>query len=124
MEAKVNKTVPIPVAIIFLLVGITAGFLIGQKTAQPQGIKIATAEKGEVLLEALLSRPNASQQTLEIQVERPIQKIYQHYSDNGWLVLNTSKDEDGNICIDALPKGKTRDITQELRNAVQPAKQQ
>ena len=113
-----NRTVPMPAALLMAVSGLVLGFVIGQKTT-PTETKIVTADKGAVLLEAILKHPNASSKELQARVEQPITTILKHYSDNGYLVLNTTKDDEGNICIDAFPKKKLPDITQELRNAVQ-----
>ncbi|WP_413215983.1 hypothetical protein [Paraburkholderia kururiensis] len=93
-----------------------AVYLMGHQTAKPAP-RIAVAEKSAVILEAALNEPSASQEKLKQQVAVPIRAVIERYEKAGFVVVNTSRNDQGDITLDALP-ADTIDITNELRAAV------
>ncbi|NHR07798.1 hypothetical protein HA052_21645 [Chromobacterium haemolyticum] len=86
------------------------------KTEVPTG-KYAIVEKGAVIFDAVMNRPGMDEATLNKEVSQPILAVLKKYSDEGYVVIDTGRDERGNMHIAALP-GSTIDITSELRAAV------
>jgi hypothetical protein len=99
-----SATVPanrLPYSVVILLCVIA--YLVGHQTAAPAK-NIAVAEKGAVVLE-------------------PILAILRRYQERGYMVIDTSRNEQGDMTVAALPTN-TLDITNELRAAVNlPAQQ-
>ncbi len=79
--------------------------------------RIAVAEKGAVVLEAVLARAGENQETLEKEVSQPLVALLNHYAAMGFAVIDISKDEAGNMTVAALPKD-VLDITSLLRDAI------
>jgi hypothetical protein len=102
----------------FLAVLIIAAvaFVIGRGSVQPHD-RVAVVEQGALVLEAVLSRPDASPEDLESQVRAPILQVLQKYADAGYTVLDVSRDDAGRMAVAALPAQST-DITAEMRAAM------
>ncbi|WP_148046457.1 hypothetical protein [Ralstonia pseudosolanacearum] len=118
-----SATVPanrLPYSVVILLCVIA--YLVGHQTAAPAK-NIAVAEKGAVVLEAALSRPGVTEAQMKAQVAEPILSILRRYQERGYMVIDTSRNEQGDMTVAALP-ANTLDITNELRAAVNlPAQQ-
>lgn len=93
-----------------------AMYLMGHQSARPAP-RVAVAEKGAVILEAALDHPSASQETMRQIVAQPVRAVMQRYQQAGYVVIDTSRDDQGDMTVDALP-ADTVDITNELRTAV------
>lgn len=89
-------------------------------TAKP--VPVAVAERGAVVLEAVLEMPGASREELQNAVELPTKAVLQKYRDLGYLVIDTSRNDDGSMMVATLPE-TVIDITAEMRAAVQRAAQ-
>jgi predicted GNAT superfamily acetyltransferase len=100
-------------AVLILAAG---AFALGRTSAHPQE-RIAVAEKGAVVMEAVLQRPGATSQQLDAQVREPILGVLQRYASRGYAVIDVSRDQQGAMAVAALPMGAV-DITGELRTAV------
>ena len=108
----------------YLAVGIlvAGAFYLGHLLSTPPA-RIAVAEKGAVVLEAVLARAGESQESLEKEVIQPIVALLNHYAAMGFAVIDISKDEAGNMSVAALPN-EVVDITSSLRAAIKkPASQ-
>jgi hypothetical protein len=118
-----STTVPtnrLPYSVVCLLCVIA--YLVGHQTAAPAK-NIAVAEKGAVVLEAALSRPGVTEAQMKAQVAEPILAVLRHYQERGFMVIDTSRNELGDLTVAAVP-ANTLDITNELRAAVNlPAQQ-
>lgn len=104
----------VPFSALFILSGacLYAGHQYGQENQ-----KIAVGERGAVVIDAVLDRPGASKEQLLDEVQNPILRVLKQYADQGYVVIDSSKDDAGNYAIAALPSGSI-DITQALREAV------
>ncbi|MDN4571871.1 hypothetical protein DBB29_24750 [Pandoraea cepalis] len=107
-----------PLAILLCLIA----YLIGHQTAAPPK-NIVFAEKGAVLLEAALDRPNRTEQQLKAEIAEPIRSVLSRYQALGYVVIDASRNDEGDMTIAALP-ANALDITNELRAAVNLAPQQ
>ncbi|MGR9587094.1 hypothetical protein [Pandoraea sputorum] len=85
--------------------------------------KVAIVEKGAVVLEAALDRQGLSEQQLKAQVGEPIKAVLQKYQKKGFVVIDVSRNDEGDMTVAALPSN-TLDITNELRAAVHLPPQQ
>lgn len=105
----------------FLAVVIVAGgaFVAGQHAA-PSANKVASAEKGAIVLETMLAHPEADERFVDQQLRQPILAVVRKYADRGYTVLDASRDDAGNLAVVAMPTG-VLDITDELRKAVREA---
>lgn len=103
---------PYSVAIMLCL----ATYLMGHQAATPAK-NVAIVEKGAVILEATLDRPNLSEAQIKAQVSEPIKEVLRRYQKNGYVVIDTSRNDQGEITVAAIPPN-TVDITNELRAAV------
>ncbi|OYU42754.1 MAG: hypothetical protein CFE44_22230 [Burkholderiales bacterium PBB4] len=104
--------VPFSALVILLGACLYAGHQYGQENQ-----KIAIGERGAVVIEAVLDRPGASKEQLVKEVQDPILQVLKQYADQGYVVIDSSKDDAGNYAVAALPSGAL-DITQALREAV------
>jgi hypothetical protein len=91
-------------------------YLMGHQSAK-QPPRIAVAEKGAVILEAALANPTATGEKMKQMVTVPIRDVMRRYEQAGYVVINTSRNDEGDMTVDALP-ADTVDITGELRAAV------
>ncbi|KWK68769.1 hypothetical protein [Burkholderia ubonensis] len=92
------------------------GYRAGHETAKPAP-RIAIAEKGAVVLEAALSHPTATPAQLKALITDPISTVLRRYDAQGFVVVDTSRNDQGDMTVTALP-AETLDITNELRAAV------
>ena len=93
-----------------------SGFLAGQQFSTPTA-KVAYAERGAIVLNAVLDRAGQSDESLQDEVVEPIKSVLQRYADLGYVVIDTSKDDSGNMAIAALPADAI-DITEIMRKAI------
>lgn len=102
----------------FLAVAILAAcaFYAGRISANASP-RLAIAEKGAVVMDAVLQHPDATPEQLERQVRKPILTVLQKYQAAGYTVIDASRDERGLMAVATVPAG-TVDITPELRRAV------
>ncbi len=103
-------------AIVFMATGFYAG-----QEFRPEGPKVAIAERGAVILEAVLERHDATEELLQREVSKPVLEVLQRYADLGYVVIDSSKDDAGNYAVAALPSSVI-DITEALRQAVKKPK--
>lgn len=109
---------PYSVAIMLCL----ATYMMGHQAAAPTR-NVVTVEKGAVILEATLSRPTQSEAQIRAQVSEPVKAILRRYQQRGYVVIDTSRNDQGEMTVTAIPPN-TIDITNELRAAVHlPARQ-
>jgi hypothetical protein len=95
------------------------GFAVANKNAKPIP-KIAFAEKGALVLSNVLARQDISESTLDEQIKKPILAVMKRYVDQGYVVIDSSRDENGNMAINAIPPGAI-DITSEMKEAINKA---
>ena len=79
--------------------------------------KYAIADKGLVIFEAIQDRPTESEEQLATEITKPILAVLEKYRSKGYVVIDASRDEKGNMSISALP-GSAINITDEMRKAV------
>jgi hypothetical protein len=108
------------VSYVSALILMVVGFYIGHEL-KPEGPKIAVAERGAVILEAVLDRHGATEETLQQEVSKPVLDVLKKYADLGYVVIDSSKDDSGNYVVAALPAGAI-DITEALRQAIKKPK--
>ena len=101
-----------PLAVLLCLIA----YVLGHQTASPAR-NIAFAEKGAVLLEAALDRPNRTEQQMKTEIAAPIRAVLRRYQELGYVVIDASRNDDGDMTIAAIPANAV-DITNELRAAV------
>lgn len=104
---------PYIAALVFMAAGFYAG--IEYKADAP---KVVIAERGAVILEAVLDRHDAAPELLEKEISQPVLAVLKKYADLGYVVIDSSKDEAGHYMVAALPPD-AKDITVELREAIQ-----
>lgn len=107
-----SGNLPYSVAIMLCL----AMYLMGKQAATPAR-NVATVEKGAVILEATLDRPKLSEAQIRSQVSEPIKAVLQRYQKRGYVVIDTSRNDQGEMTVAAIPPNAI-DITNELRAAV------
>ncbi|WP_371765574.1 hypothetical protein [Massilia sp.] len=82
----------------------------------PNG-KYLVADKNAVILAAVLDRDSTDAQVLKAEISQPIVQVMKKYTDQGYVIIDGARDEHGNLTVAAMPPD-TRDITQELRDAI------
>jgi len=103
---------PYVAALVFMAAGFYAG--IEYKGDAP---RVVIAERGAVILEAVLDRHDAAPEIMEKEISQPVIAVLKKYADLGYVVIDSSKDEAGHYMVAALP-AETKDITAELREAI------
>ena len=119
------RTAPVPMVkkrgsgsfvVIICAVAAVVGFVAGRQSIQPTG-KFAFAEKGAIITEAIFARQDLDEAALKKEVVQPILGVLQRWSDQGYIVIDSSKDEQGNFAVLAIPDG-AKDISAEMREAI------
>lgn len=93
------------------------GYETSKIVSKPNTPKIAFAEKGAVITESVLSRQDISDAVLNEQITKPILAVIKRYVDRGYLVIDSSRNENGSMTIIGVPPGAT-DITAEMKAAI------
>ncbi|EGD05105.1 MULTISPECIES: hypothetical protein [Burkholderia cepacia complex] len=93
------------------------GYQAGHHTAKPP-VRVAIAEKGAVVLEAALNHPSATPAQMKALITDPINSVLRQYLAQGFVIVDTSRNDQGEMTVTALP-ADTVDITNELRKAAQ-----
>lgn len=83
----------------------------------PPPPKIAFAEQGAVVLEAILDQPNMKSADANRLVGGTVRMVLDKYQHAGYLVVNVTHSADGQLLIAAIPNGAI-DITPEMRSSV------
>ena len=104
----------LPYSALIVLLGLA--FYIGKESA-PATPKVAVAERGRVILEAVMDRQDMPKEKIIQEVLDPVKAVLLSYMKQGFVVLDSAKDENGNYSVAALPDNVI-DITQELQSAV------
>jgi hypothetical protein len=104
-----------------LLVGVcayTAGSFLSSPPQDSNG-KFVTIARNMVIFQAVQTRRGASESQLKAEVVEPIRLFIQNYQDQGYAVIDTSIDGEGNMAVLALPKGSI-DVTHEISQILSP----
>lgn len=111
---KIISAGSLPYSALIVLLGLA--FYIGKESA-PATPKVAVAERGRVILEAVMDRQDMPKEKIIQEVLDPVKAVLLSYVKQGFVVLDSAKDENGNYSVAALPDNVI-DITQELQSAV------
>lgn len=114
-------TVDVPLFAVVLFCGATA-YGVHELLPTATG-KYLVAEKSAIILQAVFERQGLPDEEMEKQIGKPILAVLKKYADQGYVVIDAAKDEQGNLSIAAMPNG-TRDISAELRAAIEATKGQ
>lgn len=108
---------PVPLFAVVFLAG--ACYYAGAELGNKSNGKYVTADKSTVILNAVLDLHNAasSEDEMKSKIVAPVLGVLKKYADQGYVVVETGKDERGNMLIAAVPPD-TRNITKELAEAV------
>ncbi|MDF0506640.1 hypothetical protein POK33_38465 [Burkholderia cenocepacia] len=109
--------IPYSVVCLLSLAVYAIGYQAGHQAAKPAP-RVAVAEKGAVVLEAALSHPTATPAQMKALITDPINGVIQRYLDQGFVIVDTSRNDQGDMTVTALP-ADTLDITNVLRAAAQ-----
>lgn len=102
------------------IVGVAAvAFHLGRSSVSPIS-KFAFVEKGQVVFESLMDRPQLSDEEIQRQVRAPILNLLRRYSDMGYVVIDVTRDREGYMSIASAPASGI-DITDEMRAAIKNA---
>lgn len=111
----------VPLFAVVFLCGVC--YYAGTQTNMPKAKGLyVTADKSSVILDAVLDSRNedVSEADLKLKIVGPVLGVLQRYASAGYVVVETGRDERGNMIVAAIPPG-TRDITAELAAAVKAA---
>lgn len=111
---KIISAGSLPYSALIVLLGLA--FYIGKESA-PATPKVAVAERGRVILEAVMDRQDMPKEKIIQEVLDPVKAVLLSYMKQGFVVLDSAKDENGNYSVAALPDNVI-DITRELQSAV------
>ena len=102
----------------FLAVAIVCAgaFAAGRATVKPHD-RIAVAEQGAVVLEAVLARGNADTAQIDREIRRPLTAVLEKYASDGYAVIDVSRNDQGLMGVSAVPRDAI-DISDEMRRAV------
>ena len=87
----------------------------------PSNGKVVSFARNRVIFEAVQVRPGASEEILQKEVVVPINAFIKGYQNEGYAVIDTSIDADGQMAVLALPKGSI-DVSDQISKALAPAK--
>ncbi len=91
-------------------------YYVGQQM-MPTEPKVAIAERGALIFQAVLERQGASREVLDAEVSQPVRAVLKKYADLGYVVIDASKDDAGNYVVAALPQGAI-DISKDIASAI------
>jgi len=83
----------------------------------PPPPKVAFAEQGAVVLEAMLGQPGMRNEDAKSIVGDTLRTVLEKYQRAGYLVINVTHSADGQLLVSAIPRGAL-DITAEMRASV------
>lgn len=83
----------------------------------PPPPKVAFAEQGAVVLEAVLDQPSMKPEDAKRIVGNTLRTVLDKYQRAGYLVINVTHSADGQLLVAAIPHGAV-DITSEMRASV------
>ena len=83
----------------------------------PPPPKVAFAEQGAVVLEAVLGQPGMKPEDSKRIVGDSLRAVLDKYQRAGYLVINITHSADGQLLVSAIPQGAL-DITAEMRASV------
>lgn len=115
---KSGKGVLPGMILLALFLGSYVGFIAGEKAVLPP--KVVFAEKSALILMSVLSNQSMTQADMDERITKPIRAVIQKYVDRGYIVIDSGKDENGNMIVTGLPAGAV-DITPELKAALAAA---
>ena len=117
LKKYVNFNVP---AWTLVAIGVCA-FIGGTKVSAPvPNGKFVSVARNRIIFEAVQARPGATEDQLKAQVVQPINAFIKGYQDEGYAVIDTSIDADGQMAVLALPKGSI-DVSDQLSKVLTPA---
>ena len=114
--------VPPLAALILCMSSALIGVAIDHRVFQPQtpAPRIALAEQGAVVLEALLNRPDLDPAMARLAVGQTVARVVSRYQQLGFLVINANRGAEGQLLVESVPSSSI-DITDEMRAAVAQA---
>jgi hypothetical protein len=107
------------VAAVLMALAFYIGLEVTQLSAKPPA-KVAFAEKSAVILESVFSRKDISASVLDEQIKKPIMAVIKRYVDQGYVVIDSGRDENGNMTVTGIPSGAI-DITPDIKAAINAA---
>jgi hypothetical protein len=113
-----HRPVRLPLAgtVFLCLASALAGVAFDHKLLLPAipAPKVAMAEQGAVVLEAVLGHPGMDAESARRIVGHTLSSVIEKYRRSGYLVLNVTHAPDGQLLVDAVPNTAI-DITGEMR---------
>lgn len=111
-----SGNIPYSAVAVIAALALYVGSAIPQISPKPTP-KVAFAEKGVVVMEALFGQEYVSEAALDEQIKKPMLAVIKRYVDKGYVVIDASRDENGKMAIAGIPVGAI-DITAELKAAL------
>lgn len=109
----------LPYITVLILCG--AAFFVGRNTVTKEPPRFAMGEKSAVIAEAVLNRSGPiSDEYFDKTIKKPVLAVLKKYADQGYIVVDVYKDEQGYMSVAAAPSTAI-DITQEMRNSIKKA---
>jgi len=114
IKTVISYEIPLLAVVFIVGVAVYAGSTLF--TTEPNG-KFVTLAKEAILFQAVYDRPEASQEQINSEVVAPIMAALAKYQTEGFAVIDTTTDADGNMAVVAIPKGSI-DVTEEVKKLV------
>lgn len=115
-KAKTVIAYEIPLLAVLFIAGVAVYAGSALFATEPNG-KFITLAKEAILFQAVYDRPEASQDQINSEVVAPIMATLAKYRADGYAVIDTTTDADGNMAVVAIPKGSI-DVTEEVQKLV------
>ena len=118
-KARSDDRLPIAGMALLCLASALMGVAVDHRFLQaaPPAPKIAFAEQGAVVLEAVLNNRDVDEGTAARVVGKSLRAVVDKYRERGFVVLDVTHSTDNQILVDAIPTTAI-DITAEMRSAV------
>jgi len=114
IKTVISYEIPLLAVVFIVGVAVYAGSTLF--TTEPNG-KFVTLAKEAILFQAVYDRPEATQDQINSEVVAPIMAALAKYQIEGYAVIDTTTDADGNMAVVAIPKGSI-DVTEEVKKLV------
>lgn len=113
----ISNTKLLSVGTASLILGALGGYFIGDLSHQDSNNQIIMANRSGIILQAVLDTPEMNRDDAQKLIIAPINNILKLYRDQGFVVIDAAKNDDGHYSVIALPDN-ARDITDELKDAI------
>ena len=104
LKRLLNFNLPLWSVLALFLSFAMVGYAFFSVPKAPVQAKFATLNKAAIVYGAIAENPRLTEEQIQKQFITPINNLLKKYQDDGYVVIDLTKDDDGNYVINAIPK--------------------